>query len=146
MQDSLSQVIDQFVSLLSSRKISEQDQQDITNLIRALSSVAGDTSRLLKDHPGLMVTATWYAHKYSIIATDQARLTSQKLNEVYSSLRKNGYDEWTAKRMAETNLEYIQLQRIEDCCRSISDVLSALVRIAEQRLRILEQLSNNYRT
>lgn len=147
MEDiTLSRVIEQFVGLLSSRQLSEQDQSDITDLIRTLSSVAGDPTRLLKDHPATMVTASWYSHKFSIITTDQARLTSQKLNEVYSNLRKNGYDEWTAKRMAETNLEYITLQRIEDSCRSISDVLSALVKISEQRLRILEQLSNNYRT
>lgn len=147
---SLRRAVEQFAGLLSSRQasgyISEQDQQDITGLIQELSAVEGDASRLLREHPSLMVRTSWYAHNFQVWSLAAERQATQKLNEVYNQLRYKGHNEWDAKRKAEADADYVKLLAAQDTYNSITNILIQLKLIAEQRLRILEQLSNNYRT
>lgn len=142
----LARVIEQFLELLRSRKIADQDQEDLIAMMRALASVSGDPTVHLREHSQLMTMAYWYAHKYKIIAQAIQREADQRLGELYTGFRKSGYDDWTSKRMAESHTDYVQKVSGIDACTSISDMLQQLAKIAEQRLRILEQISNNFRS
>lgn len=133
-------------TFLTSRSfVNEQDKQEVLQLIREISSVSGPVNTLLSEFPELLVQISWIAHKYNVRLIEASRAQSKAYNAKYVSLRERGYNEWTAKSMAEMDPEVLKMQIARDALDSVASFFSRLVDACNARKSILEQMSNNLR-
>lgn len=142
----ITKLLSDFGVFLQSRGfVNDQDKQEVLHLIREIASVSGPVNTLLSEFPELLTQITWIAHKYNVRLLDASRAQSKAYNAKYINLRERGYNEWTAKSMAEMDPEFLKMQSARDTLDSVASFFSRLVDICNARKSILEQLSNNLR-
>lgn len=125
--------------------VGEQEKSEVLQLIRELTSVSGPVNTLLTEFPELYTQVCWLAHKYNVRLTETLRAQTKAYNTKYVSLRERGYNEWTAKSMAEMDPEFLKMQSARDALDSVAGFFQKLVDVCNARKSVLEHLSNNLR-
>lgn len=142
----LERVANQFQAFLNGYSfLLPEDRQDILIILRGAATVTGDINTLLGEFPALLASASWFHHKYNVKQQELARVASRSYGEKYVSLRERGFQEWTAKSMAETDSTVVRAQDAVDQVSAVVGYLDSLVKVVRARLTVLEHISHNQR-
>ena len=121
------------------------DEKNLGEIFSLVADLEGDFNYHLKYHPQTVIFCSWYFNKYLNQLTEITRQASTCYNLLFTAKRSNGYGEWDAKRMAETDKSWLELVRKQDRMQRLVNILKSLVDACKDRRPVLEQLSNNYR-
>lgn len=127
------------------QEIVRDDQGDLVAIIVEVGTLQGDVNRLLQHHTELEIRAGWFHAKYAGFLAEISRDSTTNFNLIYTQRREKGYGEWDAKRMAETNSEYLKQLIHRDRLQVLVNLLKTLVDVCKGRLAALQQISNNFR-
>lgn len=141
-------VVMQFQAYLSqpeNAKIVQSDQSELASLMMEIGVVSGNPNVLLQHNTELTVRAGWFYHKYNGFFLDLSRDNTTHFNLIYTAKREHGWNEWDAKRAAESDKAYLDQARAVNRMQQLVGILKVLVDSCKDRLSALQQISNNYR-
>jgi len=146
--DLLKGVINQFQAFLADRENAEiikGDQEELGKILILVADLDGDFNYHLKYQTQLRVFTEWYHSKYSSMLSEVSRKSTTHLNVLYAMKRERGYGEWDAKRMVETDKDWLEMIHHQGRLERVVSILKSLVDVCKDRLVVLQAISNNYR-
>jgi len=141
-------VVQQFSAYLAvpeNYAIVGEDQSELANLVQMIATLDGDFNHHLKYQTQLSICISWYYNKFNGMLIDVSRQSTTHFNLIYVQRREHGYNEWDAKRQAETNADWLKLTSHQDRLQKLVNIMKSLVDACKERRPVLEQIANNYR-
>lgn len=129
----------------ANREIVKEDQAELASLMMEIGTVSGNVNVLLQHHAELTIRAGWFHTKYNTFLSELSRANTTHFNLTYTAKREHGWNEWDAKRFAETEKVYLEQSTQVGRMKQLVDILKVIYDVCKDRLAALQQISNNYR-